>query len=96
MNFLTLFITIPLAIFAVLFAISNMGDVTAHLMPFSQDFKMPLYLLGLGMLGLGFFCGALFVWVLSQKTRFHHWKEKRKSSRLEKELDILRKQAEVK
>jgi hypothetical protein len=94
MNILTLLITAPLAVFAVLFAVSNMEDVTAHLMPFEGEMTLPLYALGLGMLALGFFCGALFVWILSRRTSFHHWKEKRRAGKLEQELHALKKRHE--
>jgi uncharacterized membrane protein YciS (DUF1049 family) len=90
MNYLTLFITVPLTLFAIIFAVSNTSDVAVSALFIDGEFKIPLYLLGLGMLGGGFFCGALFVWILSQKTRYKCWKETRRAERLEKELDALR------
>lgn len=89
MAYLTLLITIPLTIFAVLFAISNDGDVALGLWPFDGRYTLPVWLFGLGLLGSGFFLGALFVWLLAQKTRFRYWQESRKSARLEKELEAI-------
>lgn len=89
MPYVTLIITIPLTIFAVLFAISNGDDITLGLWPFDAKYTTPTYLFGLVMLGGGFFLGALFIWLLSQKTRLRLWQESRKTARLEKELDAL-------
>lgn len=89
MSYLTLLITIPLTIFAVLFAVSNDADVSVGLWPLDGRHEMPIYALGLGMLIGGFLLGALFVSILAQKTRFLFWQEQRKRARLEKELDSL-------
>lgn len=91
MQYITLIITLPLTVFAVLFVLSNPDSVTLYLWPEDQDFSYaaPLWQVGLGLLGGGFFLGALFVWLLSQKMRFRYWQESRKSARLEKELEQL-------
>lgn len=91
MSYLTLIITVPLTIFAILFAVSNSADVTVGLWPFEKEYTVSTWIFGLAMLGAGFFLGALFVWILSQKTRFQYWKETRRAARLEKELDALNK-----
>lgn len=94
MSYLTLVITIPLTVFAILFAVSNSADVTVGLWPFEKEYTLSVWTFGLAMLGAGFFLGSLFVWILSQKTRFQCWKESRRAARLEKELEALnRKQA---
>lgn len=91
MQYLTLLITLPLTVFAVLVVLSNGADVTFYLLPDDKVFSatLPLWQLALGLLGGGFFLGALFVWVLHQKARFRYWQESRKSARLEKELEKL-------
>lgn len=91
MSWLTLIITIPFAAFAVLFAVSNSAAVDVSLWPFEEKMNSPLSLVGLCLLAAGFFCGALFVWILSQRTRFRLWQETRRADRLEKELDLLSK-----
>ncbi len=91
MQYLTLLITLPLTLFAVLIVLSNGGDVTLYLLPDDKEFSMtlPLWQVTLGLLGGGFFLGALFVWTLHQKARFRYWQESRKCVRLEKELEKL-------
>lgn len=87
MAYLTWLITIPLTLFTVLFAVSNGDDITLALWPLDGKATMPVYAFGLAMLGGGFFLGALFVWILSQRTRFLYWRTRRHNARLEKELD---------
>lgn len=91
MQYLTLLITLPLTVFAVLVVLSNSSDVTLFLLPDEQSFSVtvPLWQATLGLLGGGFFLGALFVWTLHQKARFRYWQESRKCARLEKELDKI-------
>lgn len=95
MRYLTLAITIPLAVFAVLFAVSNTQDVTVGLWPFEGTRVFPLWVFALSLLGGGFLLGALFVWLLEQRTRFRYWRESRRSARLEKELEDLQKKQQA-
>lgn len=97
MKYLTWLITIPLTIFTVLFAVSNPAEVSVGIWPLEETRNIPAWLLGLGMGGVGFFLGALFVWILAQRTHFRYWQEQRRAARLEKELEALQaKHAEVK
>jgi hypothetical protein len=90
MRYAMYLITVPLTFFAVYFALANPDDVKVALWPLAeQPFSLPLSLFGLGMLGSGFLLGALFVWLQYQRLRYRHWQEKRKTSRLEKELKGL-------
>jgi len=89
MAYLTLLITIPLTLFTLSFAISNGDEISLGLWPLEQKLTLPGWQFGLGFLGAGFLSGALFVWLLSQKTRFLYWKESRRAARLEKELGDL-------
>lgn len=91
MAWLTLIITLPLTAFAVLFAASNSQTVDIFLWPFEGKLNWPLSMTGLCLLAAGFFCGALFVWIVSQKMRFLLWQETRRADRLEKEIDALNK-----
>lgn len=95
MAYITLIITIPLTVFAALFSLSNTGIVTLSLWPFEKTIDFAVNIFGLGMLGLGFLLGALFVWIQYQKMRLKLWQESRKSARLEKELDSLRQKPET-
>jgi len=91
MQYLTLLITLPLTVLAVLLVLSNSAEVTLYLLPDEKDFALtvPLWQAALGLLGGGFLLGALFVWLLHQKARFRYWQESRKTARLEKELEKL-------
>lgn len=91
MQYLTLIITLPLTVFAVLIVLSNSAEVTLYLLPDDTVFAvtLPLWQAALGLLGGGFFLGALFVWLLHQKARFRFWQESRKAARLEKELEKI-------
>lgn len=94
MSWLTLVITVPFTLFAVLFAVSNSAPVDVSLWPLEEKMNWPLSLVGLCLLAAGFFCGALFVWILSQRVRFRLWQETRRADKLEKELDLLNKKAQ--
>lgn len=89
MKYLTWLITIPLTIFTVLFAVSNPAEVSVGIWPLEDTRKIPAWLLGLGMGGVGFFLGSLFVWILAQRAHFRYWQEQRRANRLEKELEAL-------
>lgn len=89
MNYLTLLITLPLTVFCILFVVSNTGDVSLFLYPGAPERQVPLYLLGMVLLGGGFFLGALFVGLHAQKTTVLYWREKQRAARFEKELDDL-------
>ena len=90
MSWLTLPITIPLTIFAVLFAVSNLNAVTVGIWPLEQTWDNPVYKLALGMLGGGFLLGALYVWLLSHRTAYRLWQQKREVKKLSRELDAAR------
>ena len=94
MHYITLLITLPATVFAVLFAASNSGDVTVHFWPLKNEMTLPLSVVALSMLGAGFFLGALFVWIYSRKTVFECWKESRRAARLEKELEEMHRRRE--
>jgi len=97
MQYLTLLITVPLALFSILFVLANGDAVTFYLWPEDDllSLTLPGWQFGLGMLFGGFFLGALFVSLLAQKTRFRYWQESRKAARLEKELESLHAAAEA-
>lgn len=91
MQYLTLLITLPLTVIAVLVVLANGADVTVYFLPDDKVLSLtaPLWQVTLGFLFGGFFLGALFVWILHQKARFRYWQESRKTARLEKELEKL-------
>ncbi len=96
MYLITLLITLPLTVFSVLFALSNRQDVAVSLWPLMETYSLPLWLLGLGLLGVGFFLGAAFVAIPAQRLRFRLWREKNRADRLEKDMATLKASSEKK
>jgi uncharacterized integral membrane protein len=58
-------VTLPITILAVLFALSNSATSQVRLWPFPWAAELPLYLLILGSLLLGFLLGAIVAWISS-------------------------------
>lgn len=87
MSFISFLITVPFTLLALSFAASNALDVSFSFFPFDKVYTAPLNVTALSFLAVGFFSGALFIWIHSQRTRFLYWKEKRRAARLEKELE---------
>lgn len=55
---LTVVVTLPLTLFVIAFALSNRHSAAIGLWPFDDRVEMPVYLLALGALVLGFLAGA--------------------------------------
>ena len=69
MKYLYWFVAAPLMILAVLFAISNRGPVELELIPLPGSVTVPVFILALGVLAVGFFGGGFISWVNAGKTR---------------------------
>jgi uncharacterized integral membrane protein len=59
---LSLLITLPLTVLFVVFAISNRASATISLWPLPIVVDLPVFLLVLGPLAMGLFCGLLWLW----------------------------------
>jgi hypothetical protein len=94
-QYITFLITLPMTVFAVLFAVSNPQDAQLYLFPGDEVHAVPMYWLGLGLLVGGFFLGAFFVGLHAQKTQFRYWREKARAEKLEKELDALHQKSDT-
>jgi uncharacterized integral membrane protein len=70
MRFLSWLVTIPVFLIAVGFAAANRTEVALSFWPLDLAVQVPVFLIGLGALGLGLFAGGLLVWVGSLKLRF--------------------------
>jgi uncharacterized integral membrane protein len=79
-------VTVPVAVIAVLFAVSNLGRVPVALWPFSDVLVMPLYLLALVALGIGFLAGELVAWLNGGRWRREARRRQRRIEALEREL----------
>lgn len=86
MRYLALIITIPVALVAVLFAISNRDLVTLSLWPLPFTLAAPVYLATLVALAIGFLAGGFVAW---NAQRGHRRRARRNADRvtfLEREL----------
>ena len=61
MRFLSWFITLPIVLVVVTFALHNREAVTLNLWPFDLQLALPLSFMSLGMLFIGFVLGALLM-----------------------------------
>ena len=78
------------ALLLILFAVSNRETVSVGLWPLPALVELPLYLVVLGTLIVGFFVGELVAWI-----RAWHWRREARRSReriaaLERELEAER------
>ena len=83
-------ITLPLSLFVILFAIANTETITTQIAFFDYSFDIPQYVLGLGMLVIGFICGGLLVWLNLYGYRIRYWQAKRKITKYEDEMTALK------
>lgn len=87
-------IGLPLAIIAIVFAVSNRDMVEIDLWPFPWTAELPLYILSLGTLAVGILVGAIFAWASGSHKRAQSRREKkgqeRKIRTLERENDGLK------
>lgn len=69
MRYLTWIVTVPVALVAILFAISNRATVTLSLWPLPFTLEAPLYLAALLALVVGFLAGGFVVWNSQRRHR---------------------------
>lgn len=79
-------VTVPVAIVAVLFAVDNLGQVPVGFWPFSDVLVMPLYLLVLCTLVIGFLIGEFVAWLNGGRWRREARRRQRRIDALEREL----------
>ena len=90
MKYLYWFVAAPLMILAVLFAISNRGPVELELIPLPGTVTVPVFVLALGVLAVGFFSGGFISWVNAGKTRSRARIAERKVQDDEREIADLK------
>ena len=90
MKVISWIIGLPIAVLAIIFAVSNRGGVLVDLWPLPWEVTLPLYLLVLGALGIGLLAGAVIAWMSAGTTRARARREHRRANRLEVELDEAR------
>lgn len=86
MRYISWIITLPIALFAVLFAISNQGTVTFALWPTPFTLEAPIYLATLLALLVGFVAGGFIAWANQHRNRVRARRAEDRVYYLEREL----------
>jgi putative membrane protein len=79
-----------IALVLILFAVSNRENVSVELWPLPALVELPLYLVVLGTLLVGFFAGELVAWVRNWRWRREARRSCDRIAVLERELDAAR------
>ncbi|MBM3534557.1 MAG: DUF1049 domain-containing protein [Alphaproteobacteria bacterium] len=79
-------VTLPLTLLVIVFAISNRGPVAIGLWPFDEIVEMPVYLLALGALLLGFLGGAALAGFGTLAARLRARREAKRAENAEQRL----------
>jgi uncharacterized integral membrane protein len=79
-----------IAVILILFAVSNRESVSVGLWPLPDFVEMPLYLLVLGTLIIGFFFGEVVAWIGGLRWRREARRSRERIALLERELDAER------
>ena len=87
---ISLLILLPLAILAVLFTISNRDMVAVAFWPLPGSIDVPLYLMALPGLPVGFIVGGVMVWTGKRMLRVRAERAERRSDDLQRELSVMR------
>jgi uncharacterized integral membrane protein len=83
-------VTVPLALVLVVFAVSNRATVSVTFWPTLFEIDLPLYLVVLAALLVGFLLGQLTAWINGGKKRREAREKGRRVRELESELEALR------
>jgi uncharacterized integral membrane protein len=82
----------PIVILVLWFAVSNLGPITLRLWPFPFDLTMPIAVLTLVQLFIGFLLGAIVTWIGDRHRRRENRLLNRRNAELEQLLAGARKQ----
>lgn len=78
------------ALVLILFAVSNRETVSVELWPLPSALELPLYLVVLGTLVIGFFAGRFLTWVGGWRWRREARRSRERIALLERELEAGR------
>lgn len=90
MRYLSWIITLPLAVIAISFAVSNLMPVQLSLWPLPFFIEAPAFALVLVTLVVGFLLGGFTVWIGQHGHRKAERQHQSRADKLQKELDLLR------
>lgn len=80
-------ISVPLTLLIILFAVSNRGPVDIGFWPTTFQITIPIYVLALVMIVVGFILGGTLVWTEATGDRLRARHFRRKSEGLEQDLE---------
>ena len=89
MKHLSWLVTLPITLVVVVFAVSNRESVALDLWPFRLEAQLPLFLLVLGCLLVGFLIGAGVMWWSSGAQRQRARAARREVTALERKIRQL-------
>lgn len=93
MTILSWIIGLPLAIAAVIFAISNRHGVRLELWPLPYTVDLPVYLVALAPLAVGVLLGGFIGWASAGKARRDARASRKRARELEQQVEVLRQPA---
>ncbi len=94
MKYLSWILTVPLAIVAIVFAISNRAGATLNLWPLGITVEAPLFILVLGSALVGLIAGGFIAWLSAGSTRRRRREAVHRAEVAERDLDFLRRKIE--
>ncbi len=83
----------PIVILVVMFAVSNLDPITLRLRPFPEELTMPIWLMTLIQLFVGFLLGAIVTWIGDRRRRRETRLLNRRTAELEQLLATAEKRA---
>jgi uncharacterized integral membrane protein len=90
MRFLFRLAMLVIAVVLIVFAVSNRGTIALGLWPLPDVVELPLYLIVLACLLVGFLAGELAAWLSGRHWRREVRRSARRIAALERELDTVR------
>ena len=94
MKYLSWILTIPVAIVAVVFAVTNRDAATLNLWPLGTTIEAPLFILVLGSGLVGLILGGLITWLSAGKQRRRRREAEFRASDAEREFQFLQRKME--
>ena len=87
-------VTIPLMVVVLVFSIANRQAVDLDLWPLALSFSLPVFVLMLGTLFVGFLAGGTVAWLSGGKHRARGRESRFRSNHLEREVIRLKREVE--
>ena len=92
-KYLSWIITLPITVIVVIFALSNLHEVTFGFWPLDDTIPLPLYIAVLSTFLIGFICGGVVLWFSAGKVRRRARRAEFEAAGLKQENASLKQQA---